>query len=193
MKHLHKNSFLVSSSMRSKLIEQTGLVVWFYGLSGSGKSTLANALELALHKKGKLTYLLDGDNLRQGLNKDLGFSENDRSENIRRNAEVAKLFVDAGIITLAAFITPMQKDRELLKKIIGNNKLITVYVDCPLSVCEQRDVKGLYAMARKGEIKNFTGIDAPFQESKDDIVVNTHLESVEEIVSKLLSLLANKI
>lgn len=193
MKHLHQNNFLVSSSMRSKLIEQTGLVVWFYGLSGSGKSTLANALELALHQKGKLTYLLDGDNLRQGLNKDLGFSENDRSENIRRNAEVAKLFVDAGIITLAAFITPMQKDRELLKNIIGTNKLITVYVDCPLSICEQRDVKGLYAKARKGEIKNFTGIDAPFEESKEDIVVNTHLKSVEEIVSKLLSLLANKI
>lgn len=193
MKHLHKNSFLVSSSMRNKLIEQTGFVIWFYGLSGSGKSTLANALELALHQKGKLTYLLDGDNLRQGLNKDLGFSENDRSENIRRNAEVAKLFVDAGIITLAAFITPMQKDRELLKNIIGTNKLITVYVDCPLNICEQRDVKGLYAKARKGEIKNFTGIDAPFQENKDDFAVSTHLESVEKIVSKLLSLLANKI
>lgn len=193
MINLHKNKTKVNYLQRNQLIDQKGLVIWFYGLSGSGKSTLANELELTLHKKGKLTYLLDGDNMRFGLNKDLGFTEKDRTENIRRNAEVAKLFVDAGVIVLASFITPMQKDRELLQNIIGEENLLKIFVDCPLEICEQRDVKGLYAKARKGEIQNFTGIDAPFEITENDIMVNTHQEKIEEIIPKLVTLIADKI
>lgn len=172
---------------------EEGLVIWFYGLSGSGKSTLANALTLALHRKGVRVYLLDGDSLRNGLNKDLGFTEADRSENIRRSGEVAKLFLATGMVVLGAFITPMQKDRELLRSIIGKKRLLLVYVACPLEICEQRDVKGLYAKARRGEIKDFTGIDAPFEISKSDIVVHTNEEEVDVIVAKLLNLIKDKI
>lgn len=170
-----------------------GFVIWFYGLSGSGKSTLANELELALHQKGVRTYLLDGDRLRTGLNRDLGFTEADRSENIRRSGEVAKLFVEAGMVVLGAFITPMKKDRELLRSIIGNEQLLTVFVNCPLEICEQRDVKGLYAKARRGEIKNFTGIDAPFEVSKSDIIVHTNEEELGVITTKLLNLIKDKV
>lgn len=139
------------------------MVLWMIGLSGSGKSTLARHLENTLHTMGYLTQLLDGDNLRTGINNNLGFSEEDRFENLRRTAEVSKLFLNAGIITICSFITPTAKSREITRSIIGSEDYYEVYVSCPLEICEKRDVKGLYAKARKGEIKNFTGIDAPFE------------------------------
>lgn len=156
-------------------------LIWFTGLSGSGKSTLANALEVFLHNQGLNTYILDGDNVRSGLNNDLDFSEESRKENIRRIAEVSKLFVDAGIIVLTAFISPFKEDRQKAKELVGAQNFIEIFVDCPLEVCEKRDVKGLYAKARKGLIKNFTGIDSPFEEpASPDIYVNTDRMSFEE-------------
>lgn len=164
-----------------------GKVIWFIGLSGSGKSTLASELERQLYEKAYHTYILDGDNIRSGLNSDLDFSSESRKENIRRISEVAKLFVDAGTIVLTAFITPFQEDREKIKALIGPENYIEVYVNCPIEECEKRDVKGLYAKARRGEISNFTGINSPFEEPKNpDIKVPTHLLSVSEGVSKLM-------
>jgi bifunctional enzyme CysN/CysC len=138
-------------------------VIWFTGLSGSGKSTIANALEVELHQQGMRTYILDGDNVRQGLNKDLGFSDADRVENIRRIAEVSKLMLDAGLIVLTAFISPFQREREMAKALIGEERFVEVYVDTSLAVCEQRDVKGLYKKARSGLIPNMTGLSSPYE------------------------------
>lgn len=192
MKDIHAYSTKIRAKDRQQLTGHKGIVLWFYGLSGSGKSTVANALEVALHAKGKHTYLLDGDNLRMGLNKDLGFSPEDRSENIRRNAEVAKLMVDAGLIVLAAFITPMKTDRLQLKTIIGDQDLIPIFVDCPLDLCEARDPKGLYKKARAGEIQDFTGIDAPFEIDKTDFKINTKDNDIETIVAELVQLVELK-
>lgn len=144
-------------------MKQKPLLLWFTGLSGSGKSTLANGLEVALHQMGFKTYLLDGDNVRKGLTKDLGFSERDRIENIRRIGEVSKLMLDAGLVVISAFISPFRADRQLIAELVGEENFLEIFVDCPLEVCEQRDVKGLYAKARKGEIKDFTGIDSPYE------------------------------
>ncbi|TDL99968.1 MAG: UDP-N-acetylglucosamine 2-epimerase (non-hydrolyzing) [Flavobacteriaceae bacterium] len=155
---LFSQNFSLQRQHREKLQGQKGRLIWFTGLSGSGKSTLANALEVELYNNGYKTYLLDGDNIRLGINKNLGFSQEDRGENIRRVAEIAKLFIDAGIITLGAFISPLSKDRELVKNIVGEENYFEVYVSTPLEKCEERDIKGLYAKARKGEIDNFTGI-----------------------------------
>lgn len=159
---------------RQKLKAHRPLLIWFTGLSGSGKSTLANALESALNADGIHTYLLDGDNVRNGLNAGLGFSREDREENLRRIAEVSKLFLDAGIVVIAAFISPLREDRSMIRRIVGDGEMTEVYVECSLETCEDRDVKGLYARARKGEIKGFTGIDAPYEApSNPDLKVNT--------------------
>lgn len=185
---------MLSRSAKEQLLGQKGLMVWFTGLSGSGKSTLAVALERELHQRGLLCRILDGDNIRSGINNNLGFSAADREENIRRIAEVGKLFVDTGIITLAAFISPDEKMRQLAASIIGNGDFLEVYVNTPIEACEKRDVKGLYAKARKGEIKNFTGVSAPFEAPENpDISIDTSVTSLEESVQALLSIILPKI
>ncbi|MDQ0161674.1 adenylyl-sulfate kinase [Bacillus alveayuensis] len=161
-------------------------VIWLTGLSGSGKSTIANALARKLFDENIHSYVLDGDNVRHGLNKDLGFSEEDRNENIRRIGEVAKLFVDSGQVVLTAFISPFRKDREVVRNLLEENEFIEVYVKCSLKSCEKRDPKGLYKKARKGEIKQFTGIDSPYEEPLNpEIVVDTEALSVEESVEEI--------
>ncbi len=185
---------MLSRSAKEQLLGQKGLMVWFTGLSGSGKSTLAVALERELHQRGLLCRILDGDNIRSGINNNLGFSAADREENIRRIAEVGKLFVDTGIITLAAFISPDEKMRQMAASIIGNEDFLEVYVNTPIEACEKRDVKGLYAKARKGEIKNFTGVSAPFEVPENpDISIDTSVTSLEESVQALLSIILPKI
>ncbi|WP_419770624.1 MAG: adenylyl-sulfate kinase [Candidatus Marinarcus sp.] len=153
----------VTKEKRISLLNQKPCILWFTGLSGSGKSTIANAVEEELHKKGIKTYLLDGDNVRHGLNKDLGFTEMERVENIRRIGEVSKLFVDAGLIVLTAFISPFKSDRQIARSLVGYDEFLEVFIDTPLSICEKRDPKGLYKKAREGAIKNFTGIDSPYE------------------------------
>ena len=185
---------MLSRSAKEQLLGQKGLMVWFTGLSGSGKSTLAVALERELHQRGLLCRILDGDNIRSGINNNLGFSAADREENIRRIAEVGKLFVDTGIITLAAFISPDEKMRQMAASIIGNGDFLEVYVNTPIEACEKRDVKGLYAKARKGEIKNFTGVSAPIEAPENpDISIDTSVTSLEESVQALLSIILPKI
>ena len=175
---------------KEDLLKQHSVMVWFTGLSGSGKSTIAIALERELHKRGLLCRILDGDNIRSGINNNLGFTEADRVENIRRIAEVSKLFLDTGVITIAAFISPNNDIREMAADIIGQDDFLEVYVSTPLEECERRDVKGLYAKARKGEIKNFTGISAPFEEpAPPALTLDTSDLSLEESVNKLLELI----
>ena len=169
-------------------------VIWFVGLSGSGKSTLANSLENYLFKKGIKTYILDGDNVRSGLNNDLDFSDQSRKENIRRISEVSKLFVDAGTVVLTAFISPFKEDRASAKKVIGKEDFIEVHVDCPLEICEERDVKGLYRKARQGEIKHFTGIDSPFEIPEEpDVRIDTANNSLEFCLEQLIEEVEPKI
>lgn len=175
---------------KEKLLGQRGVMLWFTGLSGSGKSTVAIALERALQDRGLLCRILDGDNIRSGINANLGFSAEDRRENIRRIAEVGKLFVDTGIITIAAFISPTEEIRQMAEHIIGRDDFKEIFVSTPLEVCEQRDVKGLYARARRGEIQNFTGISAPFEAPEHPALsLDTSTLSIEESVKKLLTLL----
>lgn len=179
---------------KESLLRQHGVMVWFTGLSGSGKSTIAIALERELHKRGLLCRILDGDNIRSGINNNLGFSEADRVENIRRIAEVSKLFIDTGIVTIAAFISPNNDIREMAANIIGKEDFLEIYVSTPLEECEQRDVKGLYAKARRGEIKNFTGISAPFEAPVHPaLTLDTSLLSLEESVNRLLELVLPRI
>ena len=179
---------------KEALLGQRSLMVWFTGLSGSGKSTIAIALERELHQRGLLCRILDGDNIRSGINNNLGFSEADRVENIRRIAEVSKLFVDTGIITIAAFISPSNDIREMAADIIGRDDFVEVYVSTPIEECERRDVKGLYAKARRGEIKNFTGISAPFEAPEHPaLTLDTSVLSLEESVHKLLELILPRI
>ncbi len=179
---------------KEALLGQHGLMVWFTGLSGSGKSTVAIALERELQRRGILCRLLDGDNIRTGINNNLGFSEEDRIENIRRIAEVSKLFVDTGIVTLAAFISPMRQMRQMAADIIGRDDFIEVYVSTPVEECERRDVKGLYARARKGEIKNFTGISAPFEAPENPaLAIDTSRLSLQQSVEAVLQLILPKI
>lgn len=176
---------------KEKLLGQRGVMLWFTGLSGSGKSTVAIALERALQDRGLLCRILDGDNIRSGINANLGFSAEDRRENIRRIAEVGKLFVDTGIITIAAFISPTEEIRQMAEHIIGRDDFKEIFVSTPLEVCEQRDVKGLYARARRGEIPNFTGISAPFEAPEHPALsLDTSKLSIEESVKKLLTLLS---
>ena len=185
---------MLTRADKENLLGQRGLMVWFTGLSGSGKSTIAIALERELQKRGLLCRILDGDNIRSGINNNLGFSEEDRIENIRRIAEVGKLFVDTGIITIAAFISPNNALREMAANIIGKNDFMEIYVSTPLEECERRDVKGLYAKARWGEIKNFTGISAPFEAPVHPALsIDTSKLSVEESVAELLKLILPKI
>jgi adenylylsulfate kinase len=173
---------------------QKAKLIWFTGLSGSGKSTLAVQLEAALHRKEYNTYLLDGDNIRAGINKDLSFTDTDRVENIRRIGEVSKLMLDSGIIVLSAFISPFQSDRDQVKRIVDPENYIEVFVDTPLEVCEQRDVKGLYKKARAGEIKNFTGIDSAYEiPTRPDIIIPTHTMNVNDSLDLLLSVIEPKI
>jgi adenylylsulfate kinase len=164
LQHIHPIfDTVLSRGHKEQLLRQKSVVIWMIGLSGSGKSTIAREVEKYLHQQGFLTQLLDGDNLRTGINNNLGFSEADRLENIRRSAETAKLFLNCGIITICSFISPTKQIRELAAGIIGKEDFLEVYVNAPFEECERRDVKGLYAKARKGEIKNFTGLDAPFE------------------------------
>lgn len=183
---------MMSRNDKEALLGQRGVMIWFTGLSGSGKSTVAMGVERELHKRGVLCRILDGDNIRSGINKNLGFSEEERKENIRRIAEVGKLFVDTGIVTLAAFISPTNESRAMAAEIIGEEDFKEVYISTPLMVCEQRDVKGLYARARKGEIKDFTGVSAPFEvPTSPALALDTSVLSLEESVNKVLELVLN--
>jgi adenylylsulfate kinase len=185
---------LLQTETKETLLKQKGKVVWLIGLSGSGKSTIAEHLEAKLYDEGFLTQVLDGDNIRSGLNNNLGFSDADRLENIRRIAEVAKLFANCGIVTLASFITPTEDIREMAKAIIGEDKYIEVYVSTSLEVCENRDVKGLYGKARQGIIKNFTGINSVFEIPKNaEIILSTEGQTIEETVETLYQFIINKI
>ena len=185
---------MLTRADKERLLGQHGLMIWFTGLSGSGKSTIAIALERELHERGILCRILDGDNVRSGINNNLGFSDEDRVENIRRIAEVSKLFVDTGIVTIAAFISPSNTLRRMAASIIGETDFIEVYVDTPLSVCEQRDVKGLYKRARNGEVKNFTGISAPFEAPEHPALrLDTSRLTIGQSVDKLLGLILPKI
>ena len=180
----------VTAEAREKLLNQKGCVIWFTGLSGSGKSTLANAVEQILHQQRHHTYVLDGDNVRHGLNKNLGFSPEDREENIRRIGEVAKLFADAGTIVMTAFISPYCADRDQARALIAEDRFVEVFVDCPLDVCEERDTKGLYKKARAGEIKEFTGISAPYEPPVNpEVTVNTAVLSIEECAQAVVEAL----
>jgi len=179
--------FKIDRAMRQSLNQHTAKCIWLTGLSGSGKSTLANLLEQELHNSGKRTYILDGDNVRQYLNADLGFSDEDRTENIRRIAHVARLMVDAGIIVIVAFISPFAKDRQLARSLFAKDDFLEIYIEAPLEVCEQRDTKGLYAKARANELKNFTGIDSPYEApSSPELTLNTTQLSPSELVKKTL-------
>lgn len=181
---------MMTRADKEALLGQKGMMIWFTGLSGSGKSTIALSLERELDKRGILCRILDGDNIRSGINRNLGFSEEDRVENIRRIAEVGKLFVDTGIVTIAAFISPTNQLREMAAEIIGKDDFREIYVSTPLSVCEQRDVKGLYARARRGEIKDFTGVSAPFEVPEHpDLELDTSVLSLEEAVERVLHLI----
>lgn len=181
---------MLSRADKEALLGQRGVMLWLTGLSGSGKSTLAIALERELHRRGLLCRILDGDNIRSGINNNLGFSAEDRIENIRRIAEVGKLFVDTGIITIAAFISPTNELRQMASRIIGADSFLEVYVSTPLEECEKRDVKGLYAKARRGEIKNFTGISAPFEAPLHPALsLDTSKLTLEEAVAALLHLI----
>lgn len=172
---------------RESLLKQKGVVLWFTGLSGSGKSTVANEVAYKLHSMGKLTYVLDGDNIRHGLNKNLGFSPEDRNENIRRISEVANLFADAGIIAITAFISPYRKYRNFCRELVGDGRFIEVYAKASLETCEKRDPKGMYKKAREGIIKDFTGIDAPYEEPESpELIVDTDEEAVEESAEKVI-------
>lgn len=180
----------IDKAARSRRNGQKPCVLWFTGLSGAGKSTISDALECRLHEMGFLSYLLDGDNVRHGLNRDLGFSDSDREENVRRIAEVAKLFVDSGVIVLTAFISPFRSDRAAARAIVQPGEFVEIFVDTPLEVCEQRDPKGLYRRARAGEIRQFTGIDSPYQYPENpEIRLDTSEMTVDACVDAIVSFL----
>jgi len=180
----------ITKIQRQKKNGHKGAVIWFTGLSGSGKSTISVALENALFERGIRAYRLDGDNIRHGLNRNLGFSAEDRTENIRRIGEVSKLMLDAGLFTLTAFISPYKEDRDQVRELVAADEFIEVYVKASVETCESRDPKGLYKKARSGEIKNFTGIDAPYEEpDKPEIILDTNTSSVEESVAQILEYL----
>jgi adenylylsulfate kinase len=183
----------ISKKLRQKEYGHKSAILWFTGLSGSGKSTIAVEIEERLFKQGIKTYRLDGDNIRFGLNQDLGFSKGDRTENIRRIGEVSKLFVDAGIFILASFISPYANDREMVRSLFDDDEFIEVYVKCDLAICEKRDPKGLYKKARNGEIQGFTGIEDPYEEPLNpEIIVETDTMTLEECVEKIIQYLKNK-
>jgi adenylylsulfate kinase len=184
--HEHK----VSREEREALLKQNGVLLWFTGLSASGKSVVANEVTYRLHQMGKLTYVLDGDNIRHGLNKNLGFSPEDREENIRRISEVGNLFADAGVITTTAFISPYRKDRDFARELLGKSRFVEIYVKASLETCEQRDPKGLYKKAKSGEIKEFTGISAPYEEPLNpEIILDADTMSIEEEADAIIGYL----
>jgi adenylylsulfate kinase/bifunctional enzyme CysN/CysC len=194
MLHIHPTSFKVTQKDRLRLLHQRPRLLWFTGLSGSGKSTLANGTESLLNDAGFKTYLLDGDNIRTGLSKDLTFSNDDRIENIRRIGEVGKLFLDAGLIVLSAFISPFISDRKMIEELVGPENFLEIYVDCPIEICEQRDVKGLYNKARNGLIPNFTGIDSPYEIPYNPfLTIKTAEETLESSLETILNHLKEKI
>ena len=189
-----RHDFVLSQEHRMNLLKQKPKLIWFTGLSGSGKSTLANSVELKLAKEKFHTYILDGDNVRKGICKDLGFSDQDRSENIRRIAEVSNLMLDAGLIVCACFVSPFKKDRELVKSIVGTKNFIEVYVSTPLTECERRDVKGLYSKARNGEIANFTGISSVYEAPEEpDLNIDTTNTSIEQASQEIVHYIISKI
>jgi adenylylsulfate kinase len=192
--HLYRQNYKITRADRNFLNGHKSFVVWMTGLSGSGKSTVANYLEQLLAEKKIRSYILDGDNTRLGINKDLDFSDAGREENIRRVAELSKLMADAGILVITSFISPFGKDRKSARAIIGDENFVEIYVECPLEVCEARDVKGLYAKARKGEIKNFTGISSAFEAPENpEIIINTSIETPEKCAEHILEAILNKI
>ncbi len=193
-RHIYEHKHKLTKADRSSIKGHKPFALWFTGLSGSGKSTLANEVEYLLNKKYRVhTYLLDGDNIRKGLNKDLGFTAEDREENIRRISEVVKLFVDAGLVVLTAFISPYRKDRNFARSILEDGEFIEIFVKAPLEVCEERDPKGLYKKARAGEIKHFTGIDDPYEEPENpELVIETDKLSIEESVDKIIKYLISR-
>jgi adenylylsulfate kinase len=194
MSNLHPHNYHITKIEKEKQFGHSSLVVWLTGLSGSGKSTIADHLEQHLFKKGIHTANLDGDLLRTGLNKDLGFSEEDRSENIRRIAEISKILSDNGLVVIAAFVSPFSKDRNLVKKTVGEENFIEIFVQTSIEECERRDVKGLYSKARKGELKNFTGIDSPYENPiNPDLIIDTEKTSIEDSVQLLCTLVLSKI
>ena len=189
-----KHNYQVSKEDRNNANNHNSFLIWFTGLSGSGKSTLANALEYKLHQEGIKTYALDGDNIRKGINNDLTFSPEDRTENIRRIAEVANLFVDSGIVVLGDFVSPYKKDRENIANVVGIDNFVEVFVNTSIEECEKRDVKGLYKKARKGEIQNFTGVNAPYESPENpEIEVITDGKSIEESVTKIYKYIKSKL
>ncbi|MGB5244264.1 MAG: adenylyl-sulfate kinase [Lutimonas sp.] len=190
-----EHNYGITKADRNRINNHNSFLVWFTGLSGSGKSTIANGLEKRLYKEGYRTYSLDGDNIRKGINKDLTFSPEDRTENIRRIAEIAKLMVDAGLITLGAFVSPYKKDREMIENIVGKNNFVEIFVNTSITECEKRDVKGLYKKARKGEIKDFTGVNAPYEPPEnpdlmivtDDLTINEAIDLAFNAIKKKLT------
>jgi len=194
MSNIFKQNYQVTKESRNKLNNHKSFLIWFTGLSGSGKSTIANALEVALYKKGVKTYTLDGDNIRKGINKDLDFSPESRTENIRRIAEISNLFIDSGIVVLSAFVSPYKKDRINIKNTVGNSNFVEIFVNTSVEECERRDVKGLYKKARQGEIKNFTGISAPYEKpDKPDIEIKTEELSIDKAVEKIIKKISAKL
>lgn len=188
--NIHKHVFSITKQHRQALHGHKSYILWFTGLSGSGKSTIANMVEARLHAKGISTYILDGDNLRNGLNEDLGFSANDRKENIRRIGEMSKIFVDSGIVVLATFISPYANDRKDVRKKVKTDEFIEIYVKCPIEACEERDPKGLYKKARIGEITHFTGVSAPYEEPENpEIIIETSQNTIEECVQQIIDYL----
>jgi bifunctional enzyme CysN/CysC len=186
-------SFEVTKTARARLNAQKPVMLWFTGLSGAGKSTIANNLEKKLHALGKHTFVLDGDNVRHGLNRDLGFTEADRVENIRRVAEVAKLFVESGLITIVAFISPFQAEREMARELVEPGEFIEIFVDTPLEACEQRDPKGLYKKARRGELQNFTGLDSPYEPPADpDLILDALRESADDLADRIIHFMQHR-
>src|SRR5690242_15193047 len=189
----HFQSFEITKAARARLNEQKPVLLWFTGLSGAGKSTIANSLERKLHALGKRTFVLDGDNVRHGLNRDLGFTEADRVENIRRVAEVAKLFVEAGLITIVSFISPFRAEREMARGLMGPDEFIEVFVNTPLEVCERRDPKGLYRKARRGELRNFTGLDSPYERPDNpELILDALNEGAEDLADHVIVFLQQR-
>jgi len=186
-KNIQFQHFALTQTERAKIKYQIPMCLWMTGLSGAGKSTLANALEQELNKQGKHTYILDGDNLRHGLNSDLSFSESDRNENVRRAAEAAQLMVDAGLIVIVGLISPFKQERDWARSLFKENQFKEIYISTSLQECEQRDVKGLYQKARRGEVKDFTGIDSPYEPPENpEFIINTQNKSVSDCVQSIL-------
>ena len=193
-KNIVKHSYSVNRDSRKKLKQHQSILLWFTGLSGSGKSTIANCVEQELHKNNIHTYTLDGDNIRKGLNSDLSFSPEDRSENIRRIAETAQLMIDAGLVVLAAFVSPYSNERDYIRKIVGDDNMVEIYINTSIEECERRDVKGLYKKARKGEIKDMTGITAPYESPlHPNIQINTEEVTIVDATKQIINFINPKL